>query len=80
MDSRINSTETHMGFDLIMNDMGFGLLIIILTLITISIFCAIYQISYGEDEYPAIESSNEQRMVTIHNTQSNNSNIPNNHA
>jgi uncharacterized membrane protein (DUF106 family) len=70
MESRSNSTENQVYFDPMMHNVAFGLVVMILTLITIAIFCTIYKISVGEERELRIQLQQikEQRMVAPHNS------------
>ena len=75
MESRNNSTENRVEFDPMMHDTAFVLVVIILTVITISIFCTIYKIGVSEDSsmLTQLKQLQEQRMVAPHNTSNNSS-------
>ena len=75
MESQNNSTETRVEFEPMMHDTAFVLVVIVLTVITISIFCTIYKIGVGEDNsmITQLKQLQEQRMVAPHNTSNNSS-------
>jgi hypothetical protein len=49
MESRSNSTENDVALDEFNHDLAFAIVAMILTIITISIFCTLYKISVGEE-------------------------------